>query len=216
MMEQLRKTPRHYHVAAGPDTAHWAYLDASLPPVLTVKSGDRAMVDTVSGTPAELPPDGLGFEILPEHLEIHRRSLKDIGNHIYTGPIAIEDAQPGDILHVRIIDITLRQNWGGNAFRPYMRTLPEDFPSLQRLHIALDRDTMTATMPWGLKLPLRPFFGQLAVAPPPQAGRQGSGEPAGVRRQYRLQGIDCRKRHLSAGLNSRRPVFQRRRPCAAG
>jgi acetamidase/formamidase len=199
-MEPLRNTGKHYHLAAGPETAHWGYLDASLPPALTVKSGDRVTVDTVSGTPAELPPDGLGFEILPEHLEIHRRSFKDIGNHIYTGPIAIEGAQPGDVLQVRIIDITLRQNWGWNAFRPYMGTLPEDFPNLQRLHIALDRDTMTATMPWGLKLPLRPFFGQLAVAPPPQAGRQGSREP----REFGGN-IDCKE--LTAGSIIYLPVF---------
>jgi acetamidase/formamidase len=104
-MEQLRTTGKRYHLAAGPDTAHWGYLDASLAPVLTIKSGDRVTIETVSGTPTELSADGLGFEILPEHLEIHRRSLRDIGNHIYTGPIAIEDAQPGDVLQVRIIDI---------------------------------------------------------------------------------------------------------------
>jgi acetamidase/formamidase len=173
-MDALRNAGKHYHLAAGPETAHWGYLDASLPPVLTVKSGDQVTIDTVSGTPAELPPDRFGFEILPEHLEIHRRSQKDLGSHIYTGPIAIEDAQPGDILQVRILDIALRQNWGWNAFRPYLGTLPEDFPNLQKLHIALDSNTMTATMPWGLKLPLSPFFGQLTVAPPPHAGRQGS------------------------------------------
>ncbi len=199
-MEQLRTTGKRYHLAAGPDTAHWGYLDASLAPVLTIKSGDRVTIETVSGTPAELPADGLGFEILPEHLEIHRRSLRDIGNHIYTGPIAIEDAQRGDVLQVRIIDITLRQNWGWNAFRPYMGTLPEDFPNLQRLHIALDRDTMTATMPWGLRLSLSPFFGQLAVAPPPEAGRQGSREP----REFGGN-IDCKE--LTAGSIIYLPVF---------
>jgi acetamidase/formamidase len=199
-MDQLRNTGKHYHLAAGPDTAHWGYLDAALPPVLTVKSGDRVTIDTVSGTPAELPADGLGFDILPEHLEIHRRSLKDIGNHIYTGPIAIQEAQPGDVLQVRIIDITLRQNWGWNSFRPYMGTLPEDFPRLQRLHIALDRDTMTATMPWGLKLPLSPFFGQLAVAPPPEAGRQGSREP----REFGGN-IDCKE--LTVGSVIYLPVW---------
>ncbi|HEY1746842.1 MAG TPA: acetamidase/formamidase family protein [Xanthobacteraceae bacterium] len=199
-MRQLENTGKRYHLVAGPHTAHWGYLDASLPPVLTVKSGDQVTIDTVSGTPAELPADGLGFEILPEHLEIHRCSRKDLGNHIYTGPIAIENAWPGDVLQVCILDIKLRQNWGWNAFRPSMGTLPEDFPSLQKLHIALDSDTMTATMPWGLKLPLSPFFGQLAVAPPAHAGRQGSREP----REFGGN-IDCKE--LTAGSIIYLPVF---------
>jgi acetamidase/formamidase len=199
-MQELRNTGRHYHLAAGPDTAHWGYLDPALPPVLTVRSGDWVTVDTVSGMPEELPGNGLGFEVLPEHLEIHRRSVKGVGNHIYTGPIAIQDAHAGDVLQVRIVDIALRQNWGWNIFRPYMGTLPEDFPRLQRLHIALDRDTMTATMPWGLKLPLRPFFGQLAVAPPLGSGRQGSREP----REFGGN-IDCKE--LTAGSILYLPVW---------
>ena len=81
-----------------------------------------------------------------------------------------------------------------------MGTLPEDFPNLQRLHIALDRDTMTATMPWGLRLSLSPFFGQLAVAPPPEAGRQGSREP----REFGGN-IDCKE--LTAGSIIYLPVF---------
>ncbi len=201
-MQPLKNVGKHYHVAAGPETVHWGYLDAALPPVLTVRSGDRATVDTVSGMPEELPAESLGFEILPEHLEIYRRSVKGIGNHIYTGPIAIEAAEPGDVLEVRIIDITLRQNWGWNIFRPYLGTLPEDFPHLKRLHIALDRKTMTGTMPWGLKLPLSPFFGQLAVAPPPQAGRQGSREP----REFGGN-IDCKE--LTAGSTIYLPVWTR-------
>lgn len=199
-MTQLRNAEKHYHLAAGASTAHWGYVDPTLPPVLTVRSGDRVTVDTVSGMPEELPPNELGFEILPEHLEIHRRSVKGVGNHIYTGPIAIEDAEPGHVLQVRIIDITLRQNWGWNIFRPYMGTLPEEFPYLQRLHIALDRETMMATMPWGLKLPLCPFFGQLVVAPPLAFGRQGSREP----REFGGN-IDCKE--LTAGSIIYLPVW---------
>jgi acetamidase/formamidase len=71
---------------------------------------------------------------------------------------------------------------------------------LQKLHIALDSDTMTATMPWGLKLPLSPFFGQLAVAPPAHAGRQGSREP----REFGGN-IDCKE--LTAGSIIYLPVF---------
>jgi acetamidase/formamidase len=202
LAESLSNTGKHHHLAAGPTTAHWGYVDPTLAPVLTIRSGDRVTVETVSGMPDDLPPRELGFEILPEHLEIHRQVVKGVGNHIYTGPISIDDAEPGDVLEVRIIEITLRQNWGWNVFRPYMGTLPDDFPHLHRLHIALDAKTMTATMPWGLKLPLCPFFGQLVVAPPYEFGRQGSREP----REYGGN-IDCKE--LTAGSVIYLPVWTR-------
>ena len=173
----LRNTENHHHLAASPETVHWGFLDGKLEPVLTVESGDRVTIQTVSGNPAELPPRELGFQILPEHLEIHRKVAKGTGNHIYTGPIYVNGAEPGDVLEVRILEIELRQDWAWNIFRPYLGTLPEDFPYYRCLHIPLDRQKMTANMPWGLNVPLRPFFGQLAVAPPADFGRQNSKEP---------------------------------------
>jgi acetamidase/formamidase len=173
----LRNTENHHHLAASPETVHWGFLDGKLEPVLTIESGDRVTIQTVSGNPAELPPRERGFQILPEHLEIHRKVAKGTGNHIYTGPIHVNGAEPGDVLEVRILEIELRQDWAWNIFRPYLGTLPEDFPYYRCLHIPLDRQKMTAKMPWGLNVPLRPFFGQLAVAPPADFGRQNSKEP---------------------------------------
>ena len=45
------------------------------------------------------------------------------------------------------------------------------------MHVRLNADRMTATMPWKQEIPIRPFFGQLAVAPRPEYGRQNSNEP---------------------------------------
>lgn len=116
-----------------------------------------------------------------------------------TGPVFIEGAEPGDVLEVRIIDIELRQDWGWNAFRPYMGTLPDDFPYQQILQLPIDRQRNTATMPWGLKIPLRPFFGQLAVAPKKEYGRQGTREP----REWGGN-LDCKE--LVAGTTIYLPV----------
>ena len=46
---------------------------------------------------------------------------RGIGNHILTGPIYVRGAAIGDMLEVKILDIELRQNWGYNLFRAYMR-----------------------------------------------------------------------------------------------
>jgi len=164
-----------HHLRSGAETCHWGFFDGGLKPVLTVTSGDRVIVDSISGPPEALPPPGSGMTVLPEHREVHAK-LSGVG-HIMTGPVFVEGAEPGDVLEVRIVDVELRQNWGYNVFRPYMGTLPDDFPHQQLIHLPIDRQRSVATMPWGLEIPLRPFFGQLAVAPKKEYGRQGTREP---------------------------------------
>jgi acetamidase/formamidase len=173
----LAATATHHHLHCTPETAHWGFFDAALKPVLQVRSGDRVSIECVSGNPEDLPGKDLGFQVLPDHLEIHARLAKGSGNHILTGPVYVEGAKPGDMLEVRIQDIQLRQDWGWNIFRALMGTLPSEFPYFRRMHVRLNKERMTATMPWQQEIPIRPFFGQLAVAPRPEYGRQNSKEP---------------------------------------
>ena len=35
----------HHHLEATPDTVHWGYWDASIKPVLRIRSGDRVTVE---------------------------------------------------------------------------------------------------------------------------------------------------------------------------
>jgi len=199
---RVRPNAQHHHLRASPETVHWGFLDAKLPPVLKINSGDTVTIDCVSGNPEHLPKKELRFTILPEQGEIHQKVAKGSGNHIFTGPIYVNGAEPGDVLQVRINDIKLRQDWGWNAFRPLVGTLPEDFPFTQVLHLALDRENLIATAPWGTKIPIRPFFGQLAVAPRPEFGRQNSKEP----REFGGN-IDCKE--LTAGSTIYLPVWNK-------
>ncbi len=161
-------TDHHLHAAV--ETCHWGIFDATLPPVLHVDSGDRITIDTVSGGPDALPP--AGFDVPRELLDIHARLPRHAPGHILTGPIAVAGAEPGDTLEVRILDVRLRQDWGYNAIRPLAGTLPGDFDSSSRLvNIPLDRERLTARLPWGVDLPLHPFFGVMGVAPPARWGR---------------------------------------------
>ena len=161
--------PQNHELNAGPETVHWGIFDASLSPVLEVESGDTVTLHCISGTP-EILPHGK-FDILPEHLEVHERVQPEAVGHIMTGPVAIKGAMPGDVLEVRILDIKLRQDWGWNAIRPLLGALSDEFPDTRLLHIPLDRERMVAELPWGVDLPLNPFFGVLGVAPPPAWGR---------------------------------------------
>src|SRR4029079_5142286 len=43
--------------------------------------------------------------------------------------------------------------------------------------VARDRERNMARLPWGLELPLRPFFGVMGVAPPPAWGAISSIQP---------------------------------------
>jgi acetamidase/formamidase len=162
-----------HYLPCSPETIHWGFFDASLAPQLTVQSGDIVKIDTVNGQIR-----GIGeLKLLPEHEQILAQCSPKLGPHIITGPIAVAGAEPGDVLEVRVLDVQLRLNWGWNAMRPLRGTLPKDFPITQVLHIPIDREKMTATLPFGPTVELHPFFGIMGVAPPPVYGALSSIEP---------------------------------------
>jgi acetamidase/formamidase len=166
----------HHTLPASPQTCHWGFFDAALQPVLTVASGDTVTLASVSGGPDVLP-QGQGFEILPEHRDIHRALEPKLGAHILTGPIAVDGALPGDVLQIDILSIEPRQNWGYTRIRPLSGTLPEDFPIRRLWHSAIDRQRGSARLPWGAEIELAPFFGVMGVAPPPVYGAVSSIQP---------------------------------------
>jgi len=114
------------------------------------------------------------------------QSLRDIydqvkdkgpGGHILTGPIYIEDAQPGDVLEVRIVSVRLAIPYAYNGFGPGRGFLPEDYPYPKMKIIPLDEKRMIARFAPGIEIPLRPFFGSMGVAPPESTGKFSSNPP---------------------------------------
>ena len=166
---------QHHTIACRPEHCHWGIFDVALKPVAMVASGDTVTVDCVSGGPDTLP-QGSQFEILADHLAIHQKLEPRIG-HILTGPIAVEGAEPGDVLAIEILAIEPRQNWGYTRIRPLSGTLPEDFPIRKTWHSAIDRQRGTATLPFGKEVDLAPFFGVMGVAPPPVYGAVSTIQP---------------------------------------
>ena len=166
-----------HNLPATPETVHWGYFEASRAPVLSVRSGDRVTIDTLSAEPEDMPPADAGFDILPEHPQVHSDCERGPGPHFMTGPVHVEGARPGHVLEVRILECSVRQNWGWNVIEPLLGTLPEDFPRRRLMHIAIDVEAGTYRLPWGKNLPLRPFFGVLGVAPPANYGRISSIQP---------------------------------------
>ena len=168
---------------ATPTTVAWGYYAADAKPVLTVHSGDTVTIQTAStcGAPERLKSEGVADADIPKWLnDIYTKVPKENkgpGGHILTGPVAIAEAEPGDVLEVRILKINLDTNWACNGFGKGRGFLPDDFPYSRSKIIPLDRKKMVANFGPGLTIPLHPFFGSIGIAPPASAGKWNSAPP---------------------------------------
>ncbi len=203
-----------HRIDAAPDTVHWGYFDAALKPLITIASGDTVTISTVSGMASQMPAAPL--VVPPALAAIHRQVPQKLPGHICTGPVAVKGAKAGQVLEVRIKDIQLHYDWGYNMIRPLAGALPDDFDTPTLIHIPLDKGKNTGTLPWGLELPLAPFFGVMAVAPPPGWGMVSTLPP-------RRNGGNLDNKELVAGTTlylpihvDERAVLVRRRPRRAG
>ena len=164
----------HHELSASVETVHWGYFDAALAPLVVVESGDTITIQTVSGAPEYMPDPPL---VVPAELQqIHSTLQPELGPHILTGPVAVDGAEPGDRLDIEILDIHLDVDWGWNTHKPALAALSDVADPWTR-HLEIDREKMRAMLPWGGVIPLQPFFGVLATAPPPAMGRVSSKPP---------------------------------------
>ena len=169
-----------YTLKPTPKTVAWGYYDAKAAPVLRVKSGDTVEIQTlITSSPKRLEDAGLPADQVEQSLRDITAQVTDKGpgGHILTGPIYIEDAQPGDVLEVRIQKIRLAIPYAYNAFGAGRGYIPDDFPYSKMKIIPLDEKRMVARFAPGIEIPLHPFFGSMGNAPPEAAGRFNSAPP---------------------------------------
>jgi len=166
---------------AKPSNIAWGYYWSKAKPVLSVHSGDTVMIQTLStcGPDERLLGEGVKQEDIPSYNADVYREVKDKGpgGHILTGPVAIEEAEPGDVLEIQILKINLDTPWACNGFGPGRGYLPNDYPYGRSKIIPLDREKMLAHFSQGIDIPLHPFFGSMGIAPPEGAGRIDSAPP---------------------------------------
>ena len=190
---------RHHTLTSQPDNIQWGAFGAGLPPVLTIDDGDTVTIETLSGSEKQVPDDARD-QMLDDHRELLATRSWIMPGHILTGPVAVRGARPGDVLEVRVKALELRQDWAWNAIEPLRGTLPEDFPERRLMKVPLDRARRVAKLPWGVDLPLAPFFGVMGVAPPPGWGTITSIVP-------RAHGGNLDVKELGAGATLYFPVF---------
>ena len=184
---------------AGPDTVHWGYFDARLPPTLTIESGEKVTISTVSGSPDALPPPPL--EIPPALPAIHKlHGPQRFFGHMCTGPVAIRGAKAGQTLQVDIESIEPHYDWAYNNIRPQTGALPADFTESRMWHLTLDRERGVWRLPWGSEVPFQPFFGVMVVAPPLEWGTIPTQPP-------RRNGGNIDNKELVAGTTLYLPIF---------
>ena len=166
-----------------PSTVAWGYYWAQAKPALTVHSGDTVTIQTMStcGPPERLEKLGVKPSDIPQYeRDMYAKDAvtdKGPGGHILTGPVAIEEAEPGDVLEVRILKVAIDVPFACNSFGAGRGFLPNDFPYSHTKLIPLDREHMTAQFAPGISIPLHPFFGSMGLAPPESAGRYNSAPP---------------------------------------
>ncbi len=169
-----------HRLPLAPENVRWGYFDASVAPVLRIASGDVVELETMVARGLErMILAGAAEKDFPESIRRVESEVKERGPgaHPLTGPIAVEGAEPGDVLEIRIEAIDFWMPLGVCGFLPDGGTLPDEFPHAGLKLFRLDLNAKTAELRPGVVIPLAPFFGTIGVAPPRLRGRVSSGPP---------------------------------------
>ena len=192
----------NFYVPSSLDNVTWGYLpNRTAKPVLSVPSGSVVTFDTVSheGLLEDQGRDPAAYfgshGVKPDHVLQEAVALtsserahdfaKD-GPHVVTGPVAIEGAEPGDVLKVEILAVEPRVPYGvisnrhgkGALFGEYPKTPaqadastahPERYGNLSIFTpIEQAGDGYVGVLDGGdgrkIKFPLQPFMGIMGVA----------------------------------------------------
>jgi acetamidase/formamidase len=159
-------------------TVAWGYYWSGAKPVLSVHSGDYVRVRTlITSNPERLEAAGVPADQVEKELrDVQGVKERGPGGHVLTGPIYIEEAEPGDVLEVHYDSIRLAIPYGYNAIGQAGFLSDEIFDRKTRI-IQLDRSKMIGHFAEGIDIPLHPFFGSAGVAPPSEVGKWNSAPP---------------------------------------
>ena len=122
------------------------------------------------------------------------------GTHVLTGPVYIEGAEPGDMLEVRVVDVRFRVPYGvnfsskgvGRASGAAHRAGVSHHPPRYRAQGCVADPE--------IEVPLAPFMGIMAVAPPPDVKSVSSRPPGAF-------GGNLDLKQLTAGSTVYLPVY---------
>lgn len=136
----------------------WHNVLGTMPPALTVESGDTIVTETIDANGWDKSDDKVAS-----------------GPNPMNGPIAVAGAEPGDSLRVDILDMTPNRGTGWTRAALAENVVTPSFvphlPSRERVTWRIDRNAQTAQLEnapaalANLVLPLAPMVGCFGVAP---------------------------------------------------
>jgi len=227
-LSRALEIPYDYTVPCTPENAIFGYFSPTKKPVLTVKSGAVVRIEGGGGNkwkdtddpnawlkennvPITVEGDKALGEIVKAIQESPNRLPPPpgakpgakVGGHFIIGPIYIEDAEPGDSLEVRILDVTPRLPYGANSATPTGGALPGVMPRPFSKVYMIDHKRNAAVYDKDVEIPLGPFNGVNATCPPDSEGpNRRSTQPGAF-------GGNLDSKDLIAGSTLYLPVFQK-------
>jgi acetamidase/formamidase len=209
-----RAESKHYDLPATPDNVQWGWYDLNEKPKLIIHSGDTVSIETLSHALGQIKP---GVEM--DEIVKLRKQNDGGGPHSITGPIYVEEAEPGDTLEVQILKIVPKEfgfnfNVPGKEF-PTVGILAQEFPEGFVRYYKLDLNKMQTEFKPGIVIDLKPFPGTFAVGvdpnePPAKAGppiHDDKGRTSTLRPWKNGSNMDVNE--LRAGSTMYFPVFQK-------
>jgi acetamidase/formamidase len=180
--------PGRHLIKSGPETVHWGYLWGAAEPVLRIKPGETVTMETVSheGLMGDQGPPEKFFarfgidreQVLADAVAVYTKvQHSGLGPHVVTGPIYIEGAEPGDTLAIHVIAAKPRVPYGVNSMRSGKGGLPDEFTLNRSVVIPFDEARGVAKFAPKIEIPLKPFFGIMAVGPARSMGKLSSVPP---------------------------------------
>ncbi|MCW2916372.1 MAG: hypothetical protein JWN52_4440 [Actinomycetia bacterium] len=202
---------KRVHLPSRPETVHWGYMDAALPPVLRVRPGDVVTIDTLSHQGMINGTDPVTFfgshgipssAVLKDAVDVYaaKSPAPGLSVHVLTGPIYVEGAEAGDVLEVRILESHARVPYGVNRTGPGSGVLPNLLKEPSVKVIELDLDKQLAKITEDVHVPIEAFQGIMCTAPAPELGKVSSRPPGAF-------GGNMDLRDLAAGCTLYLPVF---------
>jgi len=209
--------PYQYHVKLTPENSVVGNFPKEKKPILTVRSGATVRIDGGGGNRwgeqdafEWIKANGITLDAAQTQAvkEIDRvvketpRQADIKSGHLLVGPIAIEGAMPGDMLEVRIVQVTPRIPYGTVGGRNGRGGIPDEVPEPFNFVVGLDMARGIGRFAPGIEVPLAPFMGVMGVQPADSEGPNRRSGPPGA-----FGGnLDCKD--LIAGTSLYLPVFQ--------
>lgn len=172
--------PFDAYIPATPKTVLSGSVNANSAPAVKIKSGQTVKIDVLNSTElnkadyaavlttAGIPLTAPFYKETLEVLSIERPVVGNTGRlgRLLTGPVFVEEAEPGDTLEVRVLDVVVQSDHGINRTITNMgHPLATMTPAPTARVYPIDRAARKVRFSRNIEIPLWPYLGEMGVAP---------------------------------------------------